>query len=191
LAPVRTLLLVRHAATVIDPAQAAARWSLSETGRVACSALADRLAIHRPGTLVSSMEPKACDTARAVAASLGLPWSTADGLHEHDRTGVPVMAPDVWRDRLRELFARPDEQVLGRETAHQAARRFGDAIERLLAMYSAGNVAVVSHGTVISLFVAVHNDLDPYQLWQRLSMPSIVALELPGFRLREVVVTVS
>jgi broad specificity phosphatase PhoE len=188
---VRTLLLVRHAATVMDPSRAAASWGLSGAGRAACSALADRLAIDRPAALVASIEPKACDTARAVAASLGLPWSTAVGLHEHDRTGVGVMEPDIWRDRVRALFARPTELVLGRESAQQATHRFAAAIERVLELHPAGNLAVVTHGTVLSLFVAMHNDLDAHALWQRLGMPSIVALELPGFRLRDLVVTVA
>jgi broad specificity phosphatase PhoE len=41
------------------------------------------------------------------------------------------------------------------------------------------DLAVVAHGTVITLFVAQTNSIDPFKFWQRLGLPSYVVLLLP------------
>jgi broad specificity phosphatase PhoE len=41
---------------------------------------------------------------------------------------------------------------------------------------------VVTHGTVISLFVSRRAGLDGFPLWQNLDLPALVVLRLPGFR---------
>ena len=37
------------------------------------------------------------------------------------------------------------------------------------------------------MFVARRNNFDPYELWSRLGLPSLVVLELPDYRAVEVV----
>jgi hypothetical protein len=44
-----------------------------------------------------------------------------------------------------------------------------------------------AHGTVISLLVARHNDLDAYALWRSRGLPSFCVLSAEGLRLREAV----
>jgi hypothetical protein len=46
---------------------------------------------------------------------------------------------------------------------------------------------MVSHGTVISLFVAECARIDPYDLWRKLELPSYVVLSLPELQLLDVV----
>jgi hypothetical protein len=41
------------------------------------------------------------------------------------------------------------------------------------------DLVVVSHATVIALFVSVHSDSDPFELWQQQPMPCAVTLALP------------
>ncbi len=47
-------------------------------------------------------------------------------------------------------------------------------------------VVIVAHGTVISLLVALHNDIDAHEIWQCLGLPSFCVLSIPGLELREV-----
>lgn len=47
-------------------------------------------------------------------------------------------------------------------------------------------VVVVAHGTMISLFVARYNGVEPHGLWQRLGLPSLCVLAVPGFGMQEV-----
>lgn len=179
----RTLMLVKHSLPRIDPARPARQWPLAAEGRRRCVSLAERLAPYAPAALVASVEPKASETAALVAARLGMAWETAEGLHEHDRSNVGFLGEEEWQAAIARFFARPDELVLGRETATQARQRFARAVAEVLERTGEGNVAIVAHGTVIALYVAARAGVEPLPLWQRLGLPSFVALSLPDHRL--------
>jgi broad specificity phosphatase PhoE len=180
---VRTLVLVRHAAPLVDPALPAARWPLSDSGRAACGPLAAALVQVAPRRIVTSDEPKAIETGQLLGRALGAEVTLGTGLHEHDRTGVPVLAPAAWQDAMAGFFALPDQRVLGRESATEAADRFAAAVARVLAEVPTGNLAIVAHGTVMSLFVARHGGGDAHAVWRRLAMPCALVLDEPSFRL--------
>jgi 2,3-bisphosphoglycerate-dependent phosphoglycerate mutase len=181
------LILVKHSLPAIDPAKPAATWPLSDEGRRRCGPLAARLAPYQLSAVVASEEPKAAETAALVAARLGLPLETVPGLHEHLRTNVGWLGAAAFEDAVARCFARPDELVFGQETANQARDRFMAAIGRVLERHPAGSVAVVAHGTVISLFVAARAGLDPFALWRRLGLPAVVVLSRPDLALLTVV----
>ena len=140
---------------------------------------------YRPGVVVSSEEPKARETARIAAGRLGVEHAVSPGLHEHDRTGSPFLNDADFRRTAKAFFQRPGELVWGDETAEQALGRFDGAVRAVLRGYAAQTLAVVAHGTVISLFVARYNEVDAYDLWQKLGLPSFCVLSVPGFEMRE------
>lgn len=184
----RLLILVKHAPPQQQPDVPAHEWRLSDSGRARCKPLAERLAAYQPKAIVTSAEPKAAETGSLAAEILGLPVSTVPDLHEHDRSNTPYY-PDVaiFEAAVREFFAKPDQLVYGAETADTAHARFERALMNVLAAHPTGNLVVVAHGTVITLFVSRRNALEPFAFWKRLGLPSYVALDLPSFRLREVV----
>ncbi|MDH5508621.1 MAG: phosphoglycerate mutase family protein [Anaerolineae bacterium] len=178
------LILIRHSISEPDTSVPAAQWRLSHRGRQLCQPLAQQLAPHTPTLLVSSMEPKAIETARLTAAHLKLPSLIAAGLHEHDRSNVGFFpSKDQFDAAVQQMFAQPSQCVFGLESADQARLRFTAALEALLADHPEEALAVVTHGTVLSLFAAHANLTDPLPLWQSLSMPAFVVLQLPGFAL--------
>jgi broad specificity phosphatase PhoE len=183
----RKLILVKHSLPDVDPSQPASRWPLSDEGRLRCLPLADRLAEYQPAHLAASSEPKAIATAEIIAESLGTPFEIAEGLHEHDRSNEPFVEAEEFQAAVASFFDRPDELVMGRETASQAQMRFGDAVQRLLSRHATGSVVVVAHGTVISLYVARHAAVEPMPLWRRLGLPSFVVLSLPDLGMIDVV----
>ena len=85
------------------------------------------------------------------------------------------------------MFARPAELVLGDETAVEAGQRFASAVEAVLDQYRDGDVVVVAHGTVITLYVSATNDVEPFQFWSKLGMPSYVVLSTPEMELLDTV----
>ena len=87
---------------------------------------------------------------------------------------------------MADFFARPVCLVLGSETGADAHARFATALDRVIETYPRGNLAVVTHGTVISLFVSKATGTDPLSFWQRLQLPALVVLSLPEFRLLDV-----
>jgi broad specificity phosphatase PhoE len=188
------LLLVKHSLPAIDPAVPAANWQLAESGRQRCALLAASLASYHPAILVSSTEPKAIATAELLWAALtqthkltlSLP-AVWPGLHEHQRAQPGLLSQADFEAAIQRLFAAPDQLVYGEETANQAARRFETAVGELLAKYPDQTLAIVAHGTVISLFTALHTGLAPLALWQRLGLPSSVVLDRQTFKLMDVI----
>ena len=186
----RKLVLIKHAPPEVAPDVPPEKWALSDRGRALCAPLANALRAHSPAVVVSSTEPKASETGEALASALGVPFGTAPGLHEHDRSDVPHMPSREFISAMELFFRRPRERVLGRETADAAEARFREAIGRVLAAHASGNVAVVSHGTVIALLVAKASGESPFRLWRELGLPSFVVLRLPDFGLEQTVASI-
>ncbi len=181
------LILIKHAMPVIDPARSAPEWVLSEEGRAQSLRLAERLTPYNPEVIVSSDEPKAQETARIVAERLNLALQIAPGLHEHDRQGVPYVDKAQFHATVLNFFANPSKLVFGRETADEACERFHKALQASVGQYQAENVVVVSHGTVISLFVAKMTGTEPFPVWERLGLPAFVVMTWPAAELIEIV----
>jgi broad specificity phosphatase PhoE len=86
---------------------------------------------------------------------------------------------------------RPHEVVFGEESIAAAGHRFSTVMTRLLATTPGEEtLTVVTHGTVLSLYVAAVTDVDAVDLWRRLSLPSYVTLSRPDLALLEVVDTI-
>ena len=181
----RKLILVKHAPPEVVPGVPPERWALSEKGRALCAPLAERLAAHQPAVVVASEEPKAAETARLVAERLGVPWQTVPGLHEHDRSNVPHLPSREFISMVELMFRKPAELTLGRETADAARDRFETAVRQAVAEHPEGNVAVVSHGTVIALLLGYRDGHTPFEVWRAMGLPSYAVLRLPGFELTE------
>jgi broad specificity phosphatase PhoE len=172
----------------VDVEIPAHQWRLRPEGIAAASAVAARLvtADYRPTKIVASLEPKATQTGSVIAERMRLPFATVDGLHEHDRRASGFLSTEVFASRMRDLFAHPDATVFGNESASAALARFAKAVDQVVSE-GTGDVVVVSHGTVMSLFVASRARVDASELWTVLGLPSYVSLELPSHRIVEIV----
>ena len=140
------MLLVRHAAVVVDPATPSHEWPLSQAGREAARALE-----LPPGPALTSPEPKA----RETAALAGLDAAADERLRE-------VARP--WSDDYVSLVAR----YLGGEDLDGWEPR-GAALERLHAALDGFDGVAVSHGLAISLFAGLSFDE-----WHALPFPAVV-----------------
>jgi len=135
---------------------------------------------------VSSTEIKAQETAQIVASHLKLPEKTHAGLHEHERSNYHWVSQEIFEKQVAEFFCYPQKLVMGDETAEQTFIRFACAIDRLVGEYPGGNVAIVTHGTVIALYISRHIIVDAFHFWKRLGLPSYVVLSLPEMKLENV-----
>lgn len=183
----RRLILVRHAAPLKQPDVPARDWPLSPAGQADAARLADLLAPYAPAAIFASDELKARQTAQPLADHLDLPVTVAPGLHEHERRSVGYLDDATFQATMARLFAEPDTLVFGEETANQALARFSQAVGDALALYAnaSGDLAIFTHGTVLSLFVAAHSDHDPMTFWYHLNLPAWVVFTLPDFTLLE------
>ena len=184
-----TLVLVKHALPVFEMSWPPREWQLSAEGALQSKQLAGRLRAFVPLRLVTSTEPKASSTGQVIAAELGLQVSAVDGVQEFDRPASP------WRskaDREREnaaIFDDPAQRVLGAESGRDALDRFSAAIRAELDRTAEQSLVVITHGTVIALFVAAHNPVNAFELWRDLDCASFVVLDGRSFSLREVVLS--
>ncbi len=184
----RKLVLVRHSLPDFVTGIPANTWPLSAEGRRRCRRLAQRLAGHELVAIVTSEEPKAAETGQIAAEALGLPYETWPGLHEHERGVVRSLgSAEDFKSQVARFFERPAELVMGYETADEAHTRFAASVSRIVEQFPLGNLAVVSHGTVMTLFVSRANGLDAFSFWASLGLPAYAVLSLPRFRLLEVV----
>lgn len=172
------LILVKHSLPEVVESLPAAEWRLSDEGRARARRLAERLDRFRPEVLLSSTEPKAKETAEFIASIRQLELCSLDGLREHHRDQVPFLAPGQFEASVHEFFRRPDRLVFGNETADQAHVRFSEALHSILKAHVDETVAVVAHGTVISLFVSRRVGISDFLLWSELGLPSFLVMDL-------------
>jgi broad specificity phosphatase PhoE len=142
---------------------------LSAGGRAAAARLAGWPGWAGVTLVASSPEPKAVDTATPVAAALAVELSVEDDLREARRRQQP---PRGRADYVRAAsgYLRGDP-VEGWEPAADVRRRVSDCIERLVAT-APGDVAVVSHGLALSLYLG----LEPEE-WERIALPALAVVE--------------
>lgn len=184
-----TLVLIRHAQPDVRPVVPAREWGLSPEGKAQAAQLADLLTPFNIARVVASKERKALETGYILASHLGIACSAADGLHEHERDVADYFdSREAFHDRVRQLFAEPESLVFGQETGAAASDRFAQAVEAVMQGGAAGqNTAIVTHGTVLSLYVARITGQDPYPFWSELGFPGYVVVDWPARTLRQVV----
>lgn len=148
------MILVRHGPTRPDPSSPPGDWPLAE--RDACVALGSLL----PDIpVICSDERKAIETAEAI----GREFSVDGRLREVSKPWISD--PDDFDSASRSYLS--GETLPGWEPQSEVVARFGEAAEGI----------VVSHGTVMSLFVASRVGVDPIEFWAALTMPDAWVLE--------------
>ena len=184
------LVLVKHSMPEIEHGKPASTWRLGDLGRRRAEMLADWLRPFSTNLIWSSLEPKAVETADILAATFGVPVRLADGLEEHHRDNVPFLPKRDFQSAVEAFFRHPDQLVLGSETTEQACERFTASIENVIKTEQKDNI-VVTHGTVISLFVASVTKVHSISLWHQLGLPSFVVLTLPSMNIQATVGSVA
>ncbi|HJQ14644.1 MAG TPA: histidine phosphatase family protein [Anaerolineales bacterium] len=172
------LILIRHSLPRIEEDRPANAWNLSVEGQLRAHRLAEQLERFEPEIIVSSNEPKAKETAEILATHFQIDMQTISDLREQDRSNVPYLSTNEFQASMREFFQKPDELVLGSETANQAHTRFYRAVHSILKEHRNKTVLIVTHGTVISLFVSRLTGSSDLELWRQLGLPSFIALDL-------------
>jgi broad specificity phosphatase PhoE len=174
------LILIKHAKPVVDPEVPSDEWGLGDEGKERATKLVDVLRPYAVAEMVSSTEPKAKQTADIIGSGLGCNVREVEDLHEHDRRNVPHMDTREFISAMAQFFRQPRRLLLGNETAEQAYKRFADAVDGVIEA-ATGDVAIVTHGTVIALFANRRSQEDAFMLWRKMGLPSIIVFDLPTY----------
>ena len=146
------LWFVTHPEVVIDPDLAVTRWHLSETGRRRMAAFAALPLLRNVDRIVCSDETKATEAARILADRLDVGVTRLATLGENDRSATGVLPKDLFEQAANEFFARPHESFRGWERACDAQARIVDAVAQVLRERGDGDIVIVSHGAVGTLY---------------------------------------
>jgi broad specificity phosphatase PhoE len=182
--------LVRHAST----AWTGNRWTgarsdpeLSDDGRAAADQLAEVLAVRLPARtpVLASPSRRAIETARPIAAALGVDVETDDGLREVDVGELDGRTFDetsvAYPELARQVLAADREiDWPGGERAADLAARAADAWQRALARSGDGSIVLVTHGGVIGEIVGRLVEPDPSEPRAWLPAAGAVALARDG-----------
>lgn len=180
----RHIVLVRHSNPAMNPLVPPPQWRLSQHGKERAQQLTVQLEHLMPFRVVSSHAPKSMSTGSQIAFMVDVSLHSHDGLEEQERPAMP------WFDReadrrasILTMFEHADTPYYGGESANQAEQRFAAAIHHVLQTYS-GNLVIVTHGTVMALFLARYNDVSAAELWQTWQLPHAVVCTMPDFQIK-------
>lgn len=182
-----TFVLLRHGETPLTPQKrfsgsGGSNPSLSDVGREQAVRVAAALAAR--GTVqavVSSPLLRCQETARTVAARLGLDVHLEEGLRETDFGDWEGLTFAEVRERqpdeLTEWLASPDVAPPGGESFAEVTTRVEAARERLVAAYAGRTVLLVTHVTPIKTLVRLALGAPPESLFRmELSAASLSAV---------------
>lgn len=179
------VVLVRHARPVIVPESDPGQWVMDASARGDVERLARSIAPLGCDIVVTSDESKARTTGEVLGEVLGLPvWSEAD-LGEQGAGTIPwIEGAETFRARVIEHFERPGERVFGKETSSEAGARFAGAVSRLAERYR--YPVLVTHGRVMSAWIARVTGAEAAAFWRDLRMPDAFAVDIGARRWRRI-----
>lgn len=108
--------------------------------------------VRRIARILSSDETKAMETAEVLGAHIGVDVEVRSGIGENDRSATGFVPPARFEQLADRFFARPEESVQGWERAVDAQSRIAAGLRDLLSDAGSGDVAVVGHGGVGTLW---------------------------------------
>lgn len=169
------VILVRHSISQPQPGVSAHEWTLTPEGQARCAALAVQLRPFHITRIATSDEPKAVATAQLLAAHLEVatPPIIEPDFRETRRETAPYFDSEgEFHAAIHAAMNRPDQVVFGEEAFNDARRRLTAALSRLVNTYHSETLAVVTHGTIMSLLLGQVSEKDTFEIWRGLSMPA-------------------
>ena len=111
-----------------------------------------------------------------------MPVEVRSGLEEHHRTKDHLFGSnEEFEQAMCAFFERPDDIVLGIESAAAAMRRFESAVQDVMAE-TTGDELIVSHGAVMALLLARHGNGTATSIWRELKQPDHLKVSWPSLR---------
>lgn len=170
------LYLIRHAAVNVRADLPGPQWRLSPEGRAAAEVLGEEPHWAELQLLCTSPEPKAAGTAQRIAARHGLPIRIEPDLREVE--GRAWVGGAEYRIIAQRYLA--GEPVEGWEARATALNRLRTCVKSISDGPGYSKVGVVSHGLILTIYLADLLDLDTettYKLWSRLRFPDVAAVD--------------
>ncbi|GEM_PF-1254420 len=179
------LILVKHAMPAVVDSLVPHEWKLDESGQAQAVKFSQFLKnnFDLDKIIYSSDEPKALQTAEIIADTCKCKVQSTNELREIDREQASLMEKS---ENTKKVFEKVDEAICGKESAVQALERFEKGIKTILEIGMEEERVVVTHGAVMSLFLAKYNkEMSAFDYWEKLEWPSYAVVDAGSFKILE------
>ena len=173
-----TLYLIRHPLTQPDPAQPASQWALAPAGHEQVAALVAAPLWNIVTRIYTSGHGKARIVGEAIHHAHDIPHTVIDDLQEAQRDHF--LDNEQFLAAQQRFFAEPDRAPVPEwEMARAAGERFARAMQQILTTHPAAeSLAVVSHATVLTLYVArLRGEAPSFDFWQTIGFGEVLAVD--------------
>lgn len=170
-------ILLRHAETIKDPNTHPKDWLLTSDGLEKINTYITEGKFNGITKILSSTESKAVATGKPIAEFLGLPIEEMEEFVEVKRE-KKFLTDDEFLDQKKRELTNLDEIENGVESANSALGRFEGGIQKLEKHYSGENILVITHGTIMTLYLAKLNDdfENIFKNWGRLKFCELISI---------------
>jgi len=123
--------------------------------------------------IISSPYLRAIDSIKPYAESKNLKIETDPQLHERVLSIEPV---DDWLNELEHSFRNLNYRLPGGESSNDAIQRINDSLENIFENDEVSDVALVTHGNLLTLLLSQYDPRFNFEKWKRLQNPDIYLL---------------
>lgn len=170
---VTNIYMIRHAESPFVFGEEKTR-GLSEEGLAAAQQVADLLTDHEIHVVAASTYTRAIQTVAEVALRRNLRVIEFDGLRERPIKGLDYKAPwDELLTAIKRSFTDFDYALEGGETTRQAQARSIPIIQSLLQQYAGRNIAIGTHGNIMTIIMNYFDRKYGFEFWNQTSKPDI------------------
>ncbi len=178
------LYLVRHPRTHVDPMRQPHEWDLSEQGRAQAKALSAASFWKNVSSLYVSNQQKAIAAARIIVAEHKIEVVPLVELAEVGRGPQVYTSAADYNNILEQFFDHPDRSVSGWESSGVALHRFESAVQQILKQRSDGSVAILSHGTILTLYTAMLDGEPPtLARWRNIGFATVATVDIDSMQI--------
>jgi broad specificity phosphatase PhoE len=173
------LYLVRHPRTHVDPSRNPHDWGLSEQGQIQVNALLDATFWQGVSAVYASTQNKASEPARVIGTRYKIPVTALAALSEVQRGTENFISASEFDQQLSRFFSSPNVSVAGWERATDALHRFDSTVENIRLSHKGKSFAVISHGTILSLYYSKLMGKSPMiDVWRTIGFAAVATVDL-------------
>ena len=173
------LYLIRHPHTRVDPARQPHEWDLSDLGLEQVKALSKAPFWTCVRGLYASPQPKALIPAKIFGSEYGLPVTAMPELAEIGRGPAGYISAADYHALLQRFFSEPNARIAGWEQSQSALDRFHSAVQKIIGKPPNQSVAILSHGTILTLYTAMLDNAQPtLERWRAIDFAAVSVVDL-------------
>ncbi|WP_159880974.1 histidine phosphatase family protein [Paenibacillus puerhi] len=181
-----TIFMIRHAESPFVFGEERSR-GLSESGFQAAMKVADMLDSVDIHGIVSSTYERAKQTVQFLAERKNLPIIEYEELRERPIKGLDYKSS--WEELLKAIeksFVDMDYALDGGESTRQAQQRAIPIVQELLEEYKGKNIAIGTHGNIMTIIMNFFDNKYGYDFWNSTSKPDIYRMTFVEGQLQKI-----